>query len=94
MKQVSSKQAKINRQYKKQRDAYLLEHQFCVMQWDENCQGEATQVDHKVGRGVRKDLELDEQYWQACCHYCHHKKTVNPEEAHERGLTLRSWEVA
>ena len=56
---------------------------------------QASQVDHIVNRSHLTDEQmLDERNWNAACAYCHHKKTVNPEIAEERGLAAKSWDFA
>ena len=92
MKQISDKQKKINEEYAWRRRRFLATHVECEIGWDGGCDGWATQVDHIIGRGVRRDLILDESNWQACCAHCHEMKTEHPRIAHERGFTKFSWE--
>lgn len=66
----------------------LDDRPFCEIQWDDDCEGMAVDVDELLGRGVGGDF-LDETNCQTTCRYCHRKKHDNPAEAVRRGFTIQ-----
>lgn len=76
---VSTKQAKINKAYTVLRKEFLRAKPNCAV-----CGGEATQVHHQIGRGIRT---LDTSEWLPCCMSCHNDIEMNPEWAKENGYS-------
>ena len=63
--------AMYNSKWKKARATFLIAHPLCVV-----CKGIATDVDHIKPHRGDYILFWDKSNWQALCHSCHSKKTV------------------
>lgn len=68
--------------YLRKKAEFLTNHPWCVRYG-----GPATELHHARGR-VGLDL-LDESTYRAMCHDCHVYAGANPQEAYEKGWSLR-----
>lgn len=84
MKKISSKLAKENNAYSKQRKSFLEEHPMCQAKLH-RCTLKSSEVHHKKGRGK---YFLDESTWLSVCRNCHDYIENNPEDALELGFTI------
>lgn len=91
IKRESSKRAKQNREYSKQRKRILAERPICECgRVDEDgrvCDKPATEIHHQLGR--IGSLLNDERYMLPINHECHSWATEHSKEAIEQGLSLR-----
>lgn len=76
---VSDKQSKINSAYTVLRKEFLRIRSHCGV-----CGGEATQVHHIIGRGIRT---LDTSEWLPVCYPCHERIEHEPNWAKENGYS-------
>lgn len=78
----SKKRAKQEVEYRKLRDEYLSEHEYCeVCGWPFNLQ-----LHHKKGRTGA--LLTDMRFFLAVCHTCHQKIELFPDWAKEHCYSL------
>lgn len=63
-------------------DRFLKDHPDCEI-GSEVCTGQATEVHHAEGRGVK--VILDDAKWKAACHDCHMRLERKDQEAREKG---------
>jgi hypothetical protein len=88
MRQVSTKQAKRNREYDKLRQVvYERANGRCEINATWSCSGRCEQVHHKQGRSGDRMLDLDKMV--GICHNCHEFIGRNPALAYDRGWMLR-----
>ena len=88
MRQVSSKQAKRNREYDKlRRTVYERSNGRCEINATWSCSGQCEQVHHKQGRIGDRMLDLDKMV--GICYNCHDFIGRNPALAYDRGWMLR-----
>lgn len=83
---VSQKQLDRLKAYKKVRDAFMKEHEYCQAQLEGICLGKATDTHHSKGKVG--DLLTDVRYFVALCRACHSKIEVSPNLAKELGFSL------
>lgn len=83
---VSQKQLERLKAYKKVRDAFMKEHEYCQAQLEGICLGKATDTHHSKGKVG--DLLTDVRYFFALCRACHSKIEVSPTLAKELGFSL------
>lgn len=76
--------------YLERREVFLDEHRLCEIRWDRDCAGWSSEVHHRISRGVRADLYLDEENWVAACSPCHRRATAKIGESYARGTSGRS----
>lgn len=93
-KRISKRSKKTQKFYEEFRIPFVIqfleEHPYCEIRWDENCQGEAIDVDEIKLRsrgGAKVPQDGDPSNFQSSCRYCHEQKTTHPAEAKSRGLT-------
>ena len=67
-----SKGGVYNSRWARASKAFLAEHPVCAV-----CGAPATEVDHIIPHKKDMDLFWDSNNWQALCHSCHSKKTMN-----------------
>lgn len=82
MKRVSNKRARAMRIYAAKRLRFLEANPTCA-----RCGQWAFQVHHKAGRVG--DLLLDDSLWLALCGFCHDWITTHPDEAYDKGYSVR-----
>ena len=82
LRQRSAKLQRLQRVYTKLRREFLEANPWCL-----RCGGRATEVHHKAGRVGA--LLLDASKWAAMCSDCHRYAGSHPQEAYERGWSLR-----
>jgi hypothetical protein len=87
MSTVSEKRAARDRRYGIERLDFLSEHRICEAQLPDICEVGAVEVHHKGGRA--RSVFFRRSWWLACCRACHRWITEHPEEAIDRGLSLR-----
>lgn len=92
MKQVSDRRLVERDIYNEKRDVFLAEHRFCQINLD-GCNYNATEVHHRISRGVRIDLWINEANFVAACRSCHRYITDNPEFAYESGFSGHAWDA-
>jgi hypothetical protein len=85
IKAASEKRILALAQYKAQRIVFLKEHLICGADLD-GCRKKATEVHHKIGRGIHLN---DTEHWLAICRNCHTWITEHSKEAIELGLSER-----
>lgn len=83
IRQISSKQRKLNDEYSDKRKLFIHLHPLCKAKL-EDCTVLATDIHHKKGRG--KYL-LDIGTWISVCRSCHQKIEENPKMAKELNLS-------
>lgn len=85
IKQISTKQAILNKEYSEERKFFLSnpKNQLCQAKLL-NCDGRATDIHHKKGRG--KYL-LDTSTWLSVCRSCHMIIEANPAFAKQLNLS-------
>jgi len=71
--------------YLTMREVFLKQHPFCMMSITGICTVNATDIQHKKGRGK---YYLDTRYWISGCRACHGYVTDHPKEAIELGFAL------
>lgn len=82
----SPKRAKQEREYLKERTAFLLSSQQCQAKLPNICTRKATEVHHKKGRiGY---LLTYVPFWLPVCRSCHEWIENNPNEAKELGFSM------
>lgn len=87
IRKVSTKRAAQNRQYTKQRVAFLERNPTCKVCFDMGWKERSTEVHHMKSR-IGKML-LDERYWLPVCRTHHDQIHHRPAVALEKGYTLR-----
>jgi len=83
----SQKRSKEERLYSAKRVMFLQEHPMCQAHLPGICTKYSTDVHHKQGR-TGDDL-LDESKWLAACRVCHEWIENHPEEAQEKGFSIK-----
>lgn len=78
----SKKQIELDRLYSLLRTPWMLNHSMCEAALP-GCQGDATDVHHKAGRGKNY---LVQSTWMAVCRKCHGWIEEHPIEATEMGF--------
>lgn len=81
----SPKRIKEEAAYTALRKVFLTQHPFCAMKIVGLCTYNATDVQHKKGRGK---YYLDTRFWMPACRCCHNWATDHPAEAIELGFAL------
>lgn len=83
LRRVSKKRQSENRQYLKQRKAFLEAHPYCEACLEEGEARQATDIHHRNKRnGARL---LDEEYWMSVCRKHHDWIHAHPAEARKLG---------
>ena len=97
IRKVSTKQAKRNTLYSKQRIEFLAENPKCAMKVDSRCLGNANTVQHTKGRVGYADqwardndiwLINDVRFFLPACWPCHSYAEEHPNEAKEKGWAI------
>lgn len=83
----SQKRSKEERLYLGKRIIFLQEHPMCQAHLPGICTEYSTDVHHKEGR--IGELLLDDTKWLALCRSCHEWVEHNPEEAKEKGFSIK-----
>lgn len=81
----SDKRKKEDVLYKTMRIQFLKDYPICFMQVPGQCTTNATDVQHKKGRGK---YYLDMRYWGPACRACHSYADTHPEEAFANGWAI------
>jgi len=89
IRQVSSKQAKLNRAYLVIRNEYMKAHKVCEARLP-GCTYNATECHHSKGRG---EFMLDQTSYKALCHACHVYIELHPKEAKIIGLSASRLDI-
>ena len=63
---------------------------MCEVGWNEDCGQVGTEAHHRKPRGRGGSDHVANLVW--CCLPCHSNIHANPDEAHERGWLLHSWD--
>jgi 5-methylcytosine-specific restriction protein A len=85
IKKVSTKQAKNNRLYSKERKIFLEEHPICELDVKGICIKISTEVHHTAGREGKKLTNFSK--CKAACRPCHQFAELNPKEAKAEGYS-------
>jgi hypothetical protein len=83
----SQKRTKEEKLYSGKRIIFLQENPMCQAHLPGICTKFSTDVHHKEGR--IGDLLLDDTKWLAACRFCHEWIENNPEEAQEKGFSIK-----
>jgi len=89
IKKVSTRQQKLLAEYSILHKQFMANHPECEAK-AEGCDGKATQVHHKKGRGEYLNRT---ETWLAVCFNCHRMIEENPEWAKQKGFSLSRLET-
>jgi hypothetical protein len=93
---LKPRSAKTQQAYKERREfvaSFLSKFPVCQVSWDLGCQQQSVDVHEKLFRSHGGEIVGDDpDQFLATCRYCHTKIHDNPQEAHNRGFRIWSWE--
>lgn len=85
IKQVSDRQASLNREYAKE-SRPVWKGQPCQIR-SPVCTKHAQGIHHRKGKGTKKDL-MDKRYWMAACNFCNSYVENHDEWARKLGFKV------